>query len=261
MIVAGCDVGSLTAKAVILNERKILGSAMIRSRARPEDSALAVMEEALVTAGLSKDSISYCVGTGYGRDRIPFVQRAVSEISCHGTGARWVLPSVRTVIDIGGQDCKAMKMDSDGRIVKFITNDKCAAGTGRFLEVMADVLGLPIDQLGPLSARSRRPLSLASTCTVWAQAEVIHHLNAGASIEDVAAAVNQAMANRVAILANSVGVEREVCMSGGVAKNTAVVAALEGLLGIRMKRHRVDPQLIGALGAAVEAQKSARSAQ
>ncbi|MCX5851342.1 MAG: acyl-CoA dehydratase activase [Deltaproteobacteria bacterium] len=252
MIVAGCDVGSLTAKAVILNEGKMLSYAIIRSTARPEESAHSVMEKALEEACLSFDDIRYTVATGYGRDNIPFINDAVSEISCHGRGALWLMPGVQMIIDIGGQDCKAIKLDKDGRVVKFTTNDKCAAGTGRFLEVMAKLLGLSLEELGTLSAQARNPMDLAAACTVWAQTEVIHHLNNGTSIEDITAAINQAMAKRVAMIANSLGVERNACITGGVAKNVGVVNYLEKLLGVKLKKPpRVDPQVIGALGAAV----------
>lgn len=218
MIVAGCDVGSLTSKAVILNDKTMLSHAVVRSSFRPGDSARAVMDQALDVAGLKMDEVRYCVGTGYGREKIPFVNKVYSEIACHARGARHLMPSVRTVIDIGGQDCKAIRLDDSGAVVKFVTNDKCAAGTGRFLDVMARLLGVNLDELGSLSAQAQAPLSLASTCTVWAQAEVIHHLNENTPIADIAAAVNQAMAGRVAILARSVGIDREVCMTGGVAK-------------------------------------------
>ncbi len=260
MIVAGCDVGSLTTKAVILNQKSILGHAVISSTFRPEDSAREVMDRALATSGLAMKDVAFCVGTGYGRERIPFVGKAVSEIACHAKGAHWLMPSVRTVIDIGGQDCKAIKLDAGGNVVKFFTNDKCAAGTGRFLEVMAKILGVSLDELGKLSSQAGEPLQLASTCTVWAQAEVIHHLNAKRSRADIASAVNRAMAGRVAILARSVGIERDVCMTGGVAKNTGVVAALEKLLGTGIRRLRVDPQIIGALGAAVCAREKMEGA-
>ncbi|HPR54537.1 MAG TPA: acyl-CoA dehydratase activase [Deltaproteobacteria bacterium] len=255
MIVAGCDVGSLTTKAVILNRKSILGHAVIDSTFKPEESAREVMDKALTSSCLSMKDIAFCVGTGYGRQRIPFVGKAVSEIACHARGAQWLMPTVRTVIDIGGQDCKAVRLDPGGNVVKFFTNDKCAAGTGRFLEVMARILGISLDELGRLSPQSGEPLMLASTCTVWAQAEVIHHLNARRSKADIAAAVNQAMAGRVAILARSVGVEKDVCMTGGVAKNMGVVSALEKLLDISIRRLRVDPQIIGALGAAVFARE------
>jgi len=255
MIVAGCDVGSLTSKAVVLNSSRILGQVIIKSGFKPEESAHQVMEEALSRAGLSMKDIGFCVGTGYGRDRIPFVGKSVSEIACHAKGAQLLMPTARTVIDIGGQDCKAIKLDAKGNVVKFFTNDKCAAGTGRFLEVMAKILGISLDELGTLSRQARSPLSLASTCTVWAQAEVIHHLNARKSKADIASAVNQAMAGRVAILARSVGIEKDVCMTGGVAKNTGVVSALEKQLNVNIRRLRTDPQIVGALGAAVFAKQ------
>ncbi|MCP4137910.1 MAG: 2-hydroxyglutaryl-CoA dehydratase [bacterium] len=252
MFVAGCDIGSLTSKAVILKDNKIAGSCVITSKPKPWESANAVMDSALRDSGLSMDDIDYCVGTGYGRDKIPFINEAVSEIACHGKGARWLLPSARTVIDIGGQDCKAMKMDENGKVNKFITNDKCASGTGRFLEVMSRVLDISLDELGTISSRAESPITLASTCTVWAQADVIRHLNNKVPVEDIAAGINTAMASRMAILVNSVGMESDVCMTGGVAKNNGVLSALEQLLGIRIKRiRRADPQVTGALGAAL----------
>jgi predicted CoA-substrate-specific enzyme activase len=260
MIVAGCDVGSLTSKAVVLNNRRILGHAIIESGFKPEKSAEEVMERALSSAGLVMKDIGFCIGTGYGRDRIPFVGKAVSEIACHARGAQWLMPTARTVVDIGGQDCKAIKLDAKGAVVKFFTNDKCAAGTGRFLEVMAKILGISLDELGVLSKQARSPLLLASTCTVWAQAEVIHHLNAKKSMADISSAVNQAMAARVAILVRSVGIERDVCMTGGVAKNAGVVSALKKLLDVNIRRLGTDPQIVGALGAAVFAKEKMEGA-
>ncbi len=255
-IVAGCDVGSLTAKAVVMKNNRIVGSIIMRSKSRPEASAEAVMSEALAQAQLSQSDIEYCVGTGYGRAKIPFVTEAVSEIACHGKGAKWMVPSARTIIDIGGQDCKAVKIDKDGRVENFTTNDKCAAGTGRFLEVMANVLNVNIEDMGEMSAKAKSPITLTSTCTVWAQADVIKFLNSGYAIEDIGAGVNSAMAKRVAILANTVKVEKEVCMTGGVAKNSGVVRTLEKLLGCRIRKVRkADPQLAGAIGAAVIAQE------
>jgi predicted CoA-substrate-specific enzyme activase len=257
MIVAGCDVGSLTAKAVIMNG-SILGHAVIKAKSKPEESAAEVMDLALKNAGLKMEDISFCVGTGYGRNKIPFVNLAVSEIACHGKGAQWIMPSVRTVIDIGGQDCKALRMDKDGNVLKFTTNDKCAAGTGRFLEVMAKLLGVSLDELGTISENAKDPLSLSSTCTVWVQAEVVHHLNSQKPVADIAAAINRAMAIRVAILANQIRAEKDICMSGGVAKNKGVVSQLEKDLGMKIKKLRYDPQIVGALGAAVIAGEKAK---
>ncbi len=184
---------------------------LIPSTFNPEKSAAEVMDMALSAAGLTLKDIGFCVGTGYGRERIPFVGKAVSEIACHAKGAHWLLPSVRTIIDIGGQDCKAIRLDDKGNIARFVTNDKCASGTGRFLEVMAKLLGVELEELGKLSAQARNPINLAATCTAWAQAEVIMHLNTNTSKADLAAGINKAMAARVAILAKSVGV-REGCV-------------------------------------------------
>jgi predicted CoA-substrate-specific enzyme activase len=251
-IVAGCDVGSLTSKAVIMKNRKILGSAIIRSKPRPAESADAVMDGAVSSAGVSRKDIQYYIGTGYGQEKIGFVNERVSEISCHGKGALWLLPSVRTVIDIGGQDCKAMKIDKNGDVARFTANDKCAAGTGRFLEVMAKILGVGLDELGKMSLSAQSPITLASTCTVWAQADVIKYLNSGVAVADIGAGINTAMAGRVAILINAVKPETDVLMTGGVAKNIGVVSTLEKLLGVKIKKTRkADPQIAGAIGAAL----------
>jgi len=258
MIVAGCDVGSLTSKAVLMQDGRIVGSAVIKSKAKPWESAEAVMHQALSAAGLEMADVRYAVGTGYGRDRIPFVAEAVSEIGCHGRGARWLVPSARTVIDIGGQDCKALRLDGDGNVEKFIANDKCASGTGRFLEVMARVLGVELGDLGEMSSRSRHAVTLANACTVWAQADVIKHLNDGVPVEDIAAGVNNAMAARMATLVRNLGIAPDVCMTGGVAKNSGVLSGIEKLLGVRLKRiRREDPQIAGAIGAALIAAEKA----
>ncbi|PKN04201.1 MAG: 2-hydroxyglutaryl-CoA dehydratase [Deltaproteobacteria bacterium HGW-Deltaproteobacteria-9] len=255
MIVAGCDIGSLTTKAVILNNTKIIGYAVTKSTFDPVACATKVMETVLKTAGLTMNDVAFCVGTGYGRERIPFVDKAVSELACHARGAHWLMPQVKSIIDVGGQDCKAMRLDAKGEIVKFITNDKCAAGTGRFLEVMAKLLGVELEELGKLTSHARDPIHLAATCTAWAQAEVIVHLNAKKPKADIAAGINNAMAARVAILARSVGIEKDVCMTGGVAKNIGVLEAMEKQLNIPIRRLKLDPQVIGALGAAVLAKQ------
>ncbi len=257
MITAGCDVGSLTTKAVVLNGGRVLGHALVRSSFDPEKSAAEVMDKALQAAGVTMDDLGFCVGTGYGRERIKFVKKTFSEITCHAKGVHFLHPTIRTVIDVGGQDCKAIRLDAKGEIEKFLTNDKCASGTGRFLEVMAQLLGVDLEDLGRMSARATAPVTLAGACTVWAQAEVVVHLNAGRPLPDLAAGVNEAMASRIAILARAVGIEKDVCMSGGVAKNAGVVAAMEKGLGMPLRRLKVDPQLMGALGAAVIAREKA----
>jgi predicted CoA-substrate-specific enzyme activase len=251
MIVAGCDVGSLSAEAVIMSDGSIVASEVIRVRPRPERSAADVMDLALASAGLSYTDISCCFSTGYGRDRIPFANGNVSEISCHGKGAQWLVPSVRTVIDVGGQDCKVIKVDEEGRLVNFVMNDKCAAGTGRFLEFMAKVLGVTVEDLGPQGLRSDTPVSITSICSVFAETEVLHAVYDKKGLADVAAGINQAMAERVRTLAKRVSVEPDVCITGGVAKNVGVVRNLERMLDVRAEGLTVDPQLVGALGAAL----------
>ncbi|MFA6012914.1 MAG: acyl-CoA dehydratase activase [Desulfobacteraceae bacterium] len=251
-IVAGCDVGSLAAKAVIMERRRVVASAIVRSGPKPAESAKKAMDEALAKANLTLNDIACCVGTGYGREKIPFVSESVSEISCHGKGAQFLIPSARSIIDIGGQDCKVIKLDAKGNLVKFITNDKCASGTGRFLDVMAKVMNIPVAELGALSLSAKDPITLASMCTVWAQADVIKHINERRPAADICAGVNAAMANRVAMLANAMGLENDICMTGGVAKNKGVVHALERIMGKRIKEVRqIDPQLMGAVGAAL----------
>ncbi len=251
MLVAGCDVGSLTAKALLMENGRILSHELRRVKPRPELSAREVMEGALRKAGRRWEEVAYCVGTGYGRVRIPFANENISEISCHGKGAHWLLPSVRTVIDIGGQDCKVIRVDGEGRLVNFVMNDKCAAGTGRFLELMAKTLGVGVEDLGRLSLSSKEPIPITNICAVYAQSEVLSYLAEGANVEDVAAGVNQSMAARVKALASRVGVEREVVLSGGVAKNIGVVKYLEEMLGVPLIKLDFDPQLVGALGAAL----------
>lgn len=252
MIVAGCDVGSLAAKAVIMERRRVVASAIVRSGPKPAESAKKAMDQALAQAHLTIDDIACCIGTGYGREKIPFVSESVSEISCHGKGAQFLIPSARSIIDIGGQDCKVIKLDAKGNLIKFITNDKCASGTGRFLDVMAKVLNIPVAELGDLSLSAKDPITLASMCTVWAQADVIKHINERRPAADICAGINAAMANRVAMLANAMGLENDICMTGGVAKNKGVVHALGRIMGKRIKDVRqVDPQLMGAVGAAL----------
>jgi predicted CoA-substrate-specific enzyme activase len=216
------------------------------------------MDKALSDAGIGIDDLAFCVGTGYGREKIPFVSESVSEISCHGKGAQFMVPSARSIIDIGGQDCKVIKLDAKGNLVKFVTNDKCASGTGRFLDVMAKVMNISVSELGDLSIKARDPITLASMCTVWAQADVIKHINGLKPAADICAGINAAMANRVAMMASALHLENDICMTGGVAKNKGVVHALSRILGKRIKEIRqTDPQLMGALGAALFAHEKA----
>ena len=258
MLFAGIDVGSLTAEGVIVNNGNILAYQQMSVRPNPVDSAREVMDQALAKAGLDWKDISYSVATGYGREQIQSVgmaQENISEISCHGFGAFCLANSVRTVVDIGGQDAKVIRLNKNGDLENFVMNDKCAAGTGHFLEVMSRALDTSLDALGPLSQGSRDPVKMSNRCSIFVETEVIHCLQRGVSKTDIAAGISIAMAERVFALVRRVGLESEVMMTGGVAKNIGVKSALEKLLKVRMLTPKIDPQIIGAFGAAMFAQK------
>jgi (R)-2-hydroxyacyl-CoA dehydratese activating ATPase len=256
MIVAGCDVGSLTAKAVIMEDGKIAASAVIRVKTAPEDSAREVMGQALASLNASIGDIYHCVGTGYGRKQIPFVNGIESEIVCHARGAVWQVPTARTVIDIGGQDAKAIRVGVSGEVTRFIYNDKCASGTGRFLEIIAEALDVRLEDLGDIASKSGSSITLSSQCVVFAETEIISLINEGAEIPDIIKALHGAVANRTAALARGIVVENDVVMTGGVARNSGMFAALEATLGVSLKR--VDnPQINGAIGAALIAAERA----
>ena len=252
MIVAGCDIGSLTAKAVIMENGKTLSDAVMRVKTRPAESATEIMQMALDKAGLTANDISYVVGTGYGREHIPFVDQVESEISCHAKSAWRIMPSVRMVIDIGGQDAKATRMDDNGNVARYIYNDKCASGTGRFLEVMAEAMEIPLSEMGAIGAKSTEKLRISNQCVIFAETEVVSLINEGKEIPDIVNALHHAMAKRVAALARSIEVKEDVVMTGGVAKNIGVVSTLEKMIGKRIKKARkADPQIAGAIGAAL----------
>ncbi len=257
MIVAGCDVGSLSAEAVILNNKSIIAYDIIRVRPRPEQSAEDVMGTALSKSGLSYDDIDFCVSTGYGRENIPFAQGNVSEISCHGKGAQWLVPSIRTIIDVGGQDCKAITVDENGDLVNFLMNDKCASGTGRFLEGVCKTLGISLEELAALSLKGKKELLISSVCSVFAETEALSLVNEGETLSDVAAGISLAMAKRINSLVKRIGIKNDVCFTGGVAKNPGVVKAIEKILAVNVINLPEDPQIIGALGAALFARERA----
>ncbi len=257
MITAGCDIGSLTAKAVIMNSEKILAGEVIRVKTRPEVSAEEVMQRAMETAGIDRAEIVCTVGTGYGKDHIPFADNTASEISCHAKGAWWNMPAVRMIIDIGGQDAKAIRVDDQGKVARYIYNDKCASGTGRFLEVMAEALELDISQMGAVGEKSTDRIRISNQCVIFAETEVVSLINEGRNISDIVRGLHHALANRVAALAKSIDVEEEVVMTGGVAKNSGVFRALSDGLGVPVKQLSIDPQITGAVGAALFAREQA----
>ena len=208
-----------------------------------------VMEEALEQANLSFDEISYVIATGYGRINVPFADRQITELTCHARGVASLFPNVKTALDIGGQDAKGLKI-RDGELVDFVMNDKCAAGTGRFLEVLADALGLRLDELGSISAKSKNKVQMSSTCTVFAQMEVVFRLSEGVAVEDIVAGVHDAIAGRTVGMIRRLKIEPDVVFTGGVAKNTGVVKAVRENLGCEVLVPE-DPLLSGAIGAAI----------
>jgi predicted CoA-substrate-specific enzyme activase len=250
MYFVGVDIGSTMTKIVVMD-----GGGDIRSRiigpTGPEHRRLAnkVLLEALEQANLSFGEIDYVVATGYGRVNVPFADRQITELTCHARGVASLFPGVKTAIDIGGQDAKGLKI-KDGRLVDFVMNDKCAAGTGRFLEVLAETLGLELDDLGGISLESTKKIPISSTCTIFAQQEVIARLSDGLPVEDIVAGVHDALAGRVARMVQRLKVEPDVVLTGGVAKNLGVVKAMKDHL-----KHDIlvpaDPLLTGAIGAAI----------
>jgi predicted CoA-substrate-specific enzyme activase len=251
IIVAGCDAGALTTKAVIMKDGALLGSDIIRSRARAVQSAGEVMDMLLGKLNLKWDDIGCCVGTGYGRNVVPFADANVSEISCHGRGAHWLVPSVRTVIDGGGQDCKALLVDENGMLADFRMNFKCAAGTGRALEVMAESLGIDVSELGPLSLESKDPAVLKKPCCILTQIEIWHLLFEGRDRADIAAGINEITARQILSLVRELDVEKDIAFTGGMAKNIGLVKCLERALETELVRFPEDPQFVGAIGAAL----------
>lgn len=250
---AGVDVGSVGSKAAILLDGEPYAYSVMRTGGSSEGAAIKAMELALEGTGLRVEDLHYVVGTGYGRVNVPFARRTITEIACHAKGAHYIYgPTVRTILDIGGQDCKAIRCNEMGRVISFLMNDKCAAGTGRGLEVFADLIGVPIQHLGEVSLNiDREPPPVSNTCVIFAKAEALTLLRQGRSKEEVAAAYHAAMASRVADLLMRVGVERDLVFTGGVAKNAGIVQRLERILGIKTLTPRLDPIIAGAVGAAL----------
>lgn len=256
MLVAGVDVGAATAKTVILGDGKILGYAVRPVGYDVKLAALQVSREALHKTGLSvsMDDLDYTVSTGYARRSIEFADKTVTEIICHAKGAQFVIPSTRFIIDMGGQDSKAIELAPEGHITNFAMNDKCAAGTGRFLEVMAQILQVEsMSEMGPLALRSREPSRISSTCTVFAETEVVVLRAEGKDRKDLIAGVHKAVASRVAAMASTLVCIPDAVFTGGVARNTGVKKFLEEEFN-REFLVPEEPQIIGALGAALIAQ-------
>jgi len=247
---AGVDIGSTMTKVVIVDSEDAMHAHVIGpTGAEHRRLANKVMEDALAEAGLQFDAIEFVVATGYGRFNVPFADREMTELTCHARGVVSLFPGAKTIIDIGGQDAKGLKL-ADGKLVDFVMNDKCAAGTGRFLEVIADTFGLRFEDLGEMSLKSTRVIPISSTCTVFAQQEVVSRLSEGVQVEDILAGLNDAIADRTTNMVRRLRVEPDVVFTGGVAMNIGVVAALKKRLGQEVLVP-AQPLLSGALGAAL----------
>jgi predicted CoA-substrate-specific enzyme activase len=253
---AGIDVGAGTVKAVILSKGTIAGQAVKPVGRRVGDTVEEVMATALSSAGIFFSDLSAVVATGWGRKSVPFAQKTSSEIICHALGAHFSIPEVKTLVDIGAQDSKFIRVNERGEVTDFAMNDKCAAGTGRFLEVMSQVLDVPLGEMGSLSLTSKHPCAISSTCTVFAETEVVALRAEGRAVEDLVAGIHRAIANRVGLLGSRMQFVREVVFTGGVAKNCGVRKALEEISGLKILVPS-DPQLNGAMGAALIARREA----
>ena len=248
----GVDIGSTASKCVILKDKKdIIGQGIISVGAGTSGPKRA-MEKALEEAGITLEDVSAIVATGYGRNSLKQADKQMSELSCHAKGASFLFPEVQTVIDIGGQDAKALKISPEGRMLNFVMNDKCAAGTGRFLDVMTRVLEVDIDKFAEVGAQSTEKIDISSTCTVFAESEVISQLANEIAICDIIAGIHRSVASRVAGLVKRVGVTPQVVMTGGVAQNSGVLEALEEELKVSIATTPLA-QVVGALGAALYA--------
>ena len=255
MITVGIDVGSITAKAAVVRDGRVVYDKLILTGYNARQAGENVFETILKELGIDASAVDKIISTGYGRNSVKMADKAVTEITCHAAGAHYLNPAVRAVIDIGGQDSKAIALDEAGNVKNFAMNDKCAAGTGRFLEVMAKALEVDLDDFGQFSLGADQPAKISSLCTVFAESEVISLIAAGEKRENIIAGIHESIAARVVAMANRTGLQAPIMMTGGVAKNIGVVKAIERKIG---KKIEVSPQsqLTGAIGAALLAQRA-----
>lgn len=258
---AGCDVGSTTGKAVILGKEGILASVIVPSEIDPVETARIALERAFaqVAGGIGREQVVRLVGTGYGRNEIPFADENVSEITCHAVGAHWVDPRIRTIVDIGGQDMKAIALNDDGSVREFVMNDKCAAGTGRFFEAMSRVFRMELEEFSKLSLNARKAIPVTAQCSVFAESEVISLLARRNPPAEIAAGIQAAVAKRCFTLLKRVGIRPHVTVTGGCAKNQGLLRELRTVLNIEITPLAIDPQIMGALGGAVLARRKGKN--
>ena len=248
----GCDVGSTYTKCVILDENgKIVADVTNRSKINPVQSAEIALKDACdQVEGLTPEKLTYLIGTGYGRNKVPFADENISEISCHAMGVHVTNPSVKAIIDIGGQDVKGIAIDTDGTVKNFAMNDKCAAGTGRFFEAMAHAFEMSLPEFSKLSLKAKNTIPITAQCTVFAESEVISLVGEGKPMDEIAAGIELAVAKRCFVMAKKAGATDSITLTGGCAKNDGLKQAIEKDLKIKVVDLAIDPQLMGALGAA-----------
>ena len=251
MIACGIDVGSLSAEAVIFVDDNLEAYSLIRTGPDSAETAQSALKTVLEKTGIREQDIDYTVATGYGRVIVPFADRNITEISCHAKGAHYFHPAARTILDMGGQDCKAIRCDQNGKAVNFIMNDKCAAGTGRAMEVMASLLQIPLEEVGTRSLKAGGdPVKISNTCVIFAKSEVLSLMREGVPLNDILAGLCDSIAERVKTLVQRVGIEEDFVISGGISKNSGVVKRLEQKLDV-CAHIPGEPQIVGAVGAAL----------
>ncbi|MBI4442790.1 MAG: 2-hydroxyglutaryl-CoA dehydratase [Acidobacteria bacterium] len=256
----GVDVGSTQTKAIILSEdRRIVSRALINTGAFVSQAAERAFQQAVADAGIPPEQVAYVVGTGYGRYKVTFGDAQITEISCHARGAKFLFPNTKTVIDMGGQDAKGIRVGEDGDVKDFVMNDKCAAGTGRFLSNAAETLGVSLDEIGPISLQAKKSVRLSTVCAVFVESDIMSYLAEGKTMQDILGGVHSAIAARVISLIRRVGIEPEVTFTGGVSRNIGMVRALEEKLQLPVNVCD-DSHFIGAIGAALFALERAQAA-
>lgn len=255
MIYAGCDLGTITAKVVIMRDDDIVTHEILPYKNLPRQIAEEVYHKALSRAGLSPDQIDYCVATGFGKKAVSYADAESSEVICLNRALRFLDPVVRTIIDAGGHSMRAININQKGKVIDSTINEKCAAGTGKFIEVMARALELPLEEIGELPFSSRDPVSITSQCGVFAESEVITYVNDGRETSDIAAGIARSVAGKISSLTRRISLDEAFAMVGGVAKNKGVVNYVEEELGIKLVQLDADPQMVGALGAALVAKE------
>ncbi|MBT3362214.1 MAG: 2-hydroxyglutaryl-CoA dehydratase [Chloroflexi bacterium] len=250
MLFGGIDIGSRAAKVVVMKDDAIFASTIQDTGPESVKTAYMAINTALEGTGIAIEDIDYILATGYGRVLVPFAKANVSEISCHAKGINWYFPSVRLILDMGGQDCKGIACDGQGRVTSFVMNDKCAGGTGRFLEMIADVLNIPLSEIGDVALESTTAIPFNTICAVFAKTDAIKYLKQGAAKKDILAGLNEAISTRSYNLLKRVGIQKDFTITGGISKNKGMVAKAAEKVGLEPLLCE-DPQLVGALGAAL----------